>query len=225
MTLFDDPRFERRKGLFLAGGVICLFLAFALTVLFGGKFAPDTPSDDPAEFVTHETGEGRAGVSDETRWVVYVTGAVMYPGVYEVPVGARANDALRKAGGFSIHAEPEAINLAAKIEDGAHIRIPEKGEARKEEGESAPAAQASPSRNAVAASPEKARPGSGAIDINRASADELQSLPGIGPKLAQSVVDYRRANGPFKSTEDLRNIRGIGAKRFEAVKDLITVTQ
>lgn len=226
MNFFENPNFDRHKWLFLTGGVVCLFLAFSLTALFGGKFAPaNVPKDDPTEFVTQETGQAQAGNSNADRWMVYVTGAVMHPGVYEVPVGARVNDALQKAGGFSIHADPEATNLAAKIEDGAHIRIPEKGEAKQEEP-SAPVMQTGQLplfRNAASSAKEQAA--TGRIDINRASAVELQNLPGIGPKLSQAIVDYREANGSFKSAEDLKNVRGIGEKRFEAVRDLVTISQ
>ena len=219
------PRFERHRWLFLAGGIVCLFFAFFLTALFGGKFAPAETKIDPTEFVTQETGENLSGTPSVARWMVYVTGAVMHPGVYEVPAGARVNDALQKAGGFSVHADPEAVNLAAKVEDGEHIRIPEKGEAKKEEASApvTPAEQISSPQKATA--PGKTQPATGKVDINRASAAELQNLPGIGPKLSQAIVDYREANGPFKSAEDLKNVRGIGEKRFEAAKDLISISQ
>ncbi len=220
MILFEDSKFSRHKWLFLAGGAVCLFVAFSLTALFGGKFAPEeTVKEAPTEFEVLDESTAAAN-----RWVVYITGAVMHPGVYEVQAGARINDALQKAGGFSIHADPEAVNLAAKIEDGVHIRIPEKGEARQGE-QGAPVTPAkggtAPQNNAA---PGKTQPQAGKIDINRASAAELQNLPGIGPKLSQAIVDYREANGPFMAAEDLKNVRGIAEKRFEAARDFITIS-
>lgn len=230
MTLFDDPKFGRLKWLFLTGGLLCLVIAFSLTIRFGGKFAPDQTNErGSTEFVTQTESEAAEDYSREDRWVVYVTGAVMRPGVYEVPAGARVNDALQRAGGFSVRAEPEAINLAAKIEDGEHIKIPEKSGANNEGKNTLepPPAQNPTPHNAPGASPVKKQQvaDTGRIDINRASAGELQNLPGIGPKLSLAIVEYREANGPFRSAEALGNVRGIGAKRFEAVRDLITVAQ
>lgn len=216
MISFEELQFSRFRWLFLAGGILCLLAAFSLAAFFGGKFAPDSaPKEDPTEFA--EQGESLASPN---QWVVYVTGAVISPGVYEVPAGSRVFDALQKAGGFSVHADPDAINLAAKIEDGKHIRVPEKGERAGKEADTPRNPAAFPN----GAQPTRAATEAGRIDINRASATELRNLPGIGPKLSQTIVDYRTAHGPFETTEDLRKIRGIGEKRFEALRDLIVVS-
>lgn len=220
MIPLEDLPYSRFRWLFLAGGIFCLLTAFSLAALFAGKFAPENAQvGDPLEFV--EPGENLAGSG---QWVVYVTGAVMHPGVYEVHAGSRVFDALGKAGGFSAHADPEAVNLAAKIEDGKHIRIPEKGEKISEEAatpRNVPPAASSQGNSQPLRSIEE----TGRIDINRASAVELQNLPGIGPKLSQTIVDYRTANGLFETTEDLRKIRGIGEKRYEVLRDLVVVSK
>ncbi len=141
--------------------------------------------------------------------VVDVRGAVTQPGVYALPPGSRLQDALQAAGGALPGADLEGLNLAAPLEDGAALRVPLQGEA-----------QSAPSRSSGVIIP--AAPG-GSININSASQEELESLPGIGPVLAQQVIEYREANGPFPSIEAIQNVPGIGPGIFEKIKDLITV--
>ena len=140
--------------------------------------------------------------------VVDVRGAVSQPGVYELPLGSRLQDALQAAGGALPGADLGGLNLAAPLDDGAAIRVPLQGEA-----------QSPPSRSGSVTIPEA--PG-GLININTASQEELESLPGIGPVLAQQVIEYREANGPFPSIEAIENVPGIGPGIFQKIKDLIT---
>lgn len=141
--------------------------------------------------------------------VVDVRGAVTQPGVYELPLGSRVQDAIQAAGGALPEADLAGLNLAAPLEDGAAIRVPEQAEA-----------QSPPSRSGGVTIPEV--PGS-LININTATQEALESLPGIGPALAQRVIAYREANGPFPSIEAIQNVSGIGPGIFEKIKDLITV--
>lgn len=143
--------------------------------------------------------------------VVYITGAVLRPDVYTLPSNARVKDAVLAAGGLHPDAASEQINLAASIRDAEHIHIPRVGEA--------PAALP-----AGTAEPGAAQPASnGQININTANATELEDLPGIGQTLAERIVTYREANGPFATPDDLRKVPGIGAKLFEEISPLITV--
>ncbi len=141
--------------------------------------------------------------------VVDVRGAVTQPGVYELPPGSRVQDGIQAAGGALPDADLAGLNLAALLEDGAAIRVPVQGEA-----------QSPPSRSGDVTIP--GVPGS-LININTATQTELESLPGIGPVLAQQVIAYREANGPFPSTEAIQNVSGIGPGIFEKIKDMITV--
>jgi competence protein ComEA len=169
------------------------------------------------------------------NWVVYITGAVKRPGVYEVAPGSRVNDALLKAGGFSSYADPDAVNLAAHLEDGVHIRVPAKNEQERVATYSTRPAGGTPSgardsNAAVGKSPPASRTfvvsqRDDRIDINKAIAGELTELPGIGPKLAEAIVSHREENGPFEKIEDLQSVRGIGQKRFETLRNLIKVTK
>ncbi|MDR1884810.1 MAG: helix-hairpin-helix domain-containing protein [Synergistaceae bacterium] len=215
-----------RKRLLVIIGLGCLIGAFALASIFRG--GPAAPEPDTDEFVT----EGEIPSRPTAGWVVYVTGAVMRPGVYEVPAGSRVRDAVAGAGGFSAHADPGAINLAERIEDGVHIRVPAQDEDEralpKEIGRPTAAVSRPSGRAAsVARTGGSARQDDGKaarININRASEGELISLPGVGPKLSGAIVEHRDRNGPFSRTEDLMNVRGIGIKRFEAIKDLVSVS-
>lgn len=212
MIEFED---DKRKWLFAAAGVLCLLAAFAILASFRGSFGSDTAR---SETIT-VTRPGQAGASgmqtaDEgANWVVYVTGAVMRPGVYELPQGSRANEAVKSAGGFSIHADPEGINLAAKLADGAHVKVPERGSEAK--GGSPPRAQQQISQPAGEAR--------ALVDLNSATHAELCTLPGIGPKLAQSIVDYRENNGPFGTVDDICQVSGIGTKKMESIREFVLV--
>jgi len=143
---------------------------------------------------------------------VHVVGAVGTPGVYCLLAGARVADAVQAAGGLLGNAEPAGVNLARPVSDGEQIVVPV-------QGESAPAGVggATPGSGAGAAVP------GGPVDLNSASAEQLDTLPGVGPSTAAKIIADRTENGPFRTAEDLMRVPGIGAKRFESLKDLVTV--
>lgn len=145
--------------------------------------------------------------------VVYVSGAVLRPGVYALPAGSRVADALAAAGGASAEADLLRINLARRVHDEEQIYIPQRGETP-------------PVLPTAAIPPPAGTPApavSGKINLNTASVAELDSLPGIGPGYAQRIVDYRESHGPFRSIEEIQNVPGIGPATFARIKDLITV--
>lgn len=119
----------------------------------------------------------------ETIWV-HICGAVASPGVYELPVGSRINDAVLEAGGFDEEADREIVNLVEEIIDGQQVRIPFIGE-------------------------RQVNTGSGLIDINSATAEQLCQIPGIGESRAEAIIKYRDANGGFECPEDLMQVPGI----------------
>jgi competence protein ComEA len=149
-------------------------------------------------------------VPTEKPIVVQVSGAVPRPGVYALAQGSRVQDAISAAGGFLADAEKTGINLARALEDGEQLDIPYT------EG-SSPVILEAPT--AIAIPPSSAE----LININTASASELDTLPGIGPTTAQKIIDYRQQNGPFLAKEDIVNVSGIGPGTYERIKDLITV--
>ena len=147
--------------------------------------------------------------------VVQVSGAVMHPGLYKLAQGSRVQDAIQAAGGLAEGADDQGLNLAALVKDGDRLRVPYKP--------AEPAAGAGPPvRNGPLELPAGAA-APGLIDINTASLQELDSLPGIGPVTAQKIVDHRQVEGPFTSIEAIQDVSGIGPATFEKIKDLITV--
>ena len=142
--------------------------------------------------------------------MVHIVGAVYSPGVFEVAYGSRVNDVLQLAGGHTYEADLALINLAAFVQDAMQIRIPAVGEEPQElETQTGQAAAAITS--------------DGRVNINLANLTELQTLTGIGPARAQSIIDFREANNGFNSIDELLNIHGIGATIFENIRDRLTI--
>jgi competence protein ComEA len=150
--------------------------------------------------------------------LVYVCGAVRTPGVVRVPAGARVADALDLAGGPTSRAELAAVNLAAKVVDGQQVLVPERGQAAV-----APATASAAGAGSSTGAGLAAAPAGGLVNINTATLEQLDALQGVGPSTAQKIIDYRTANGPFSSIDDIKNVSGIGDAKFAAMKDAITV--
>ena len=145
---------------------------------------------------------------------VHVAGAVVRPGVYTLEKGSRVTDAVEAAGGFVVEADQNAINLAAFLEDGERLDIPYVAGFVPEESQGfVVVTEGTPSPLA----------GEELININTASIEELDKLPGIGETTAIRIIDYRTSNGPFATIEDIVNVSGIGTATYEEIKDLITV--
>lgn len=134
---------------------------------------------------------------------VYITGAISKPDVYALPIGSIVKDLIAAAGGATIDADLEAINLAQRLSDQMHIHVPRKGEA-------VPTPLAGSAAGIL-------------ININTADATLLDTLPGIGPSTAQAIIEFRTNNGPFKKIEDINNVPRIGDVLFDKIKSMITV--
>jgi competence protein ComEA len=135
---------------------------------------------------------------------VSVRGAVAAPGVYPLAAGSIVQDALEAAGGILPAADISRLNLAAVLGDGQEIRVPTLGPT------AVPGTPAAPDAG-------------GRINLNTATRAELESLPGIGPVLAQRIIDYREANGPFQTLEDLLKVEGVGPSLLNKIRDLVEV--
>jgi len=140
---------------------------------------------------------------------VHVLGAVRTPGVFDLPAGSRVMDAVAHAGGLLETADPAGVNLARVLVDGEQLYVPQVGESPPEAVAAAGGAGAAGVPGAM-------------VNINTGSLSDLETLPHVGPVMAQRIIDYRAANGRFTSVEDLRNVTGVGEKTFEALKDLVT---
>ena len=153
------------------------------------------------------SGKNNRNNPEDTYGVIscYICGEVVSPGVYEIKEGSRINDLLICAGGFTEKACVSAVNLAAFLSDGDMIYIPAQGE------------------ETVSASQGVHASARGLININKAAAEELTNLPGIGETKATAIVSYRNENGAFKSIDELMKVSGIGQNTYDSLKDYITV--
>jgi competence protein ComEA len=179
----------------------------------GNAESPDGPGPAEAAVATP------AGSTELTEVVVHVAGAVVAPGVQRLPAGARVIDAVDAAGGAAGDAELARINLAAPLEDGQQIYVPRFGEL-------VPAAAGGGTASAGTAPGDSGATGSatgGLVNLNQATPAELEELPGVGPAIAQAIIDHREQEGPFASVEQLLDVRGIGDARLEQLRDLVTV--
>ncbi|WP_417235075.1 helix-hairpin-helix domain-containing protein [Arthrobacter sp.] len=165
-----------------------------------GSAQPSTPAPETA------AGQTPAEI------VVHVAGAVKRPGVYHFASGQRAGDAVRKAGGLTARAVASAVNLAAPLQDGEQLYLPTQDEVAS--SATAPGA-AAPSAAAADGG------GGGALDINTASATELEQLPGIGPALSARIVEFRTSNGPYASLDELDAVPGIGPAMMARLEPLV----
>jgi competence protein ComEA len=146
--------------------------------------------------------------------VVHVAGAVVAPGVHTMGAGDRVSDAVAAAGGAVPEADLDGLNLAAPLADGQRVYVPRIGEVDPASVPNGPSPSGGPLGSAAPAGP---------VDVNRATADELEALPGVGPATAAAIVDDRDRNGPFASVDDLDRVSGIGPAKLAALRDLVTV--
>ena len=161
--------------------------------------------------------------SSRTRIWVHVAGAVRRPGVYRVAADARAGAAVDAAGGLARRADLRAINLAATVRDGQQIVVPARGE--RPVGAGAPTGPPGAAPGAAGPGAGAAlQPGSGSgtkVSLSSATVEQLDALDGIGPTLARRILEWRDAHGGFKSVEQLREVEGIGEKRFAALREAV----
>jgi competence protein ComEA len=165
---------------------------------------PATAGAAPIHF--NAAPDGASGGAPSGPLVVDVSGAVRHPGVYRLRAGARVDDAVRRAGGTSRHADLTGVNLAAKLEDGRQIVVPVRA-----------AAGAAVGGAVASASP------AGPINLNTATPEQLDTLDGVGPAMIKKIVDYRTAHGGFSSVDELGQIPGIGERRLAALRPEVTV--
>lgn len=154
--------------------------------------------------------KGVAAQGDSPTLTVHVAGAVSKPGLYRLKEGARVADALQEAGGATQEGMVDDLNLAARVKDGEKVFVPSRQQQE-------PAEATGDGKQGAASQ------GGGLVHINTAGADELEKLPGVGPSLAQSIIDYRKRNGPFSSVEELDNVSGIGPAKLGSLRDLVTL--
>lgn len=214
---------ERRSAVAL-GVLLVVAAVFALQHFWAGRTQPVRAPEvvrAVAPYGDRTTGEegrprassaGAPGVSSAAgaQIVVDVSGKVRAPGVHRLPAGSRVTDALRAAGGVRPGTNTEGLNRARFLVDGEQIVV----------GGAAPAAVPGTGGANTVGSAAGAAP-TAPISLNTATADQLNTLPGVGPVLAQHIIDYRTQHGGFRSVDELRQVNGIGDRRFSDLRDLV----
>jgi competence protein ComEA len=192
-----------RERIRMAGWALAAVVAVVLGVrLLGSGEASREPQPIPAG--PAPAASARAPATGP-ELLVQVAGEVERPGVYRVAAGARVNDAVAHAGGLTRRADPAGVNLVARVQDGQQVVVPRRG-----------AAVAAATGGASSAT--GAAPNAGPVSLSSATVAQLDTLDGIGPTLAQRIVEYRQSHGGFSSIDQLRQVEGIGEKRFAALK-------
>lgn len=194
-TSGPDPRRARVRR--LAGVALTLVLAGLGIAVFVTAVTPRGSTT----VIAPDEGATEAPVSSAIY--VHILGQVVRPGLYELPDGARAVDAVAAAGGFTEQADAAGLNLARFMSDGEQIVVPAIGEA------------ASGAASGIA--------GDGRVNLNTADAATLDTLPGVGPATAANILAWREEHGRFESVEDLLDVGGIGEAKLDAIRDLVTV--
>jgi competence protein ComEA len=192
----DVPELSVSHRRALAGGLVVL-VALLLAGRHLAQVGTSRAGEEPAARITAAKPAPRA------RLTVHVVGAVRRPGLYRLVDGTRVADAVERAGGATAKAELALINLAAPLADGAQIVVP----ARLASARAGPAAAQAPGAK---------------VSLSRATEQELDALPGIGPTTAQKILDYRQEHGAIASVDELDAVPGIGPARLEQLRELVT---
>lgn len=210
------PPWMRQRGMLMATAGLIIGVTLVVITLAGwsAQPAPAPAAEDGLLDTLDDSAPDQAPTSRATAApasiVVYVSGAVRQPDVYELPAEARVKDLVLSAGGLSEDADAERINLAERLRDEQHVHVPRLGE---------PAGQAD---TGAGAAPDGAAQGD-LVDLNTASLAELDAINGIGPALAQRIIDYRDSDGPFTSVEDLQKVKGVGPALYAKIAPFVTV--
>lgn len=196
----------RRRGYAILGTVLGLIAGGVI-----GYFAPHAPPPGPPVLVSTPAPTPLPSPTPTPAPIrVHVSGAVRQPAVYELAPGSIVQDAVDAAGGPAADADLDCINLAMELRDQQQVYVPQQGEM----SPPPPVSGGESGSEGTAGAP---------INVNTATAAELETLPRIGPTMAQRIIECRESNGPFGAIEDIQNVPGIGPATFEGLQDLITV--
>lgn len=231
---------NKKKIIIILGIVLMLFIAYLIyesiskesseidfNILIDGaeniNIEDDEELNKSANFVDNKVAESNETVEIKETIVIHITGEVKNVGVIYLEKGARLVDAIKEAGGETKEADLSQVNLAYELQDGQKIYIPNKNEKISQyiigiNGETIDSNGTNTGNESTSSSKEGAK-----VNINTATQNELDGLPGIGPALAQRIIDFREENGNFKSIEDIQNVKGIGNSKFDEIKDKIVV--
>ena len=210
-----------RPAMVAGGGALALAVLVAMGLWLLRSASPPPrltlPRAEPGSApATGEPGPSGATVPSTTpvTVTVHVAGQVAHPGVYAVAAGGRVADAIVAAGGTSADADADQLNLAARVSDGERVYVPKHGEPPSPAGV---AGGTGPGAGGAAGAPP------GPVDLNSASAEQLEALPGVGPATSKAILAYRGNHGRFRSVTELLQVPGIGPAKLEALRPLVKV--
>ena len=204
------------------GAVVAVVVLVAVGMAFLGSASPapklTLPRADAGSAPVDGSPPGASTsslpVAPPVTVTVHVAGQVASPGVYAVPSGGRVADAVIAAGGAAAEADVEQLNLAARVSDGERIYVPRKGEAPPPVVGPAPASSSAASKGGAPAGP---------VDLNTATAEQLEALPGVGPATSKAILAYRTSHGRFRSVTELLEVPGSGPAKLEALRPMVRV--
>jgi competence protein ComEA len=192
--------------------VVVAIVALAAVGLVGGYGVAMRAKPKAQRIALASSAPGAAAKAGGRQIYVHIGGAVHRPGLYEVADGSRVYDAVQAAGGATDRADLDSLNLASKVKDGDKILVPQ----RVDPGADPPPGGAPPGAGGAASA-------GGLVNLNSATLEQLDSLPGVGPSTAQKIIDYRTQHGGFRSVDELMEVPGIGPAKFAELKDKVTV--
>lgn len=216
-----------RRATLVTVVVVAVVAVTAFMAWRGGVGLPGTdPASDAAASLpratTTPTSAGSASAAGSSPaigpagdLIVQAAGAVVRPGVYHLAVGARVGDLISQAGGFAADADADRVNLASPLGDGVRVWVPRRGEL----DPPVPIGGGGSTRGSATG----ATGAPALVDLNTATADELEALPGVGPATAAAIIDHRQRNGPFRTVDDLAEVRGIGDAKLAQLRNLVRV--
>ena len=201
-----------------AGAVLALGVLVVVGLAFLRSSSPTPtltlPRAEPGSAPVDAPGGSAAPATPPVTVTVHVAGQVRSPGVYAIPAGGRVADAVVAAGGTAAEADLEQVNLAARVSDGERVYVPKRGESPPVALGSVPPPAAGGGRSA---------PAGGSVDLNTATAEQLEALPGVGPATSRAIMAYRSSHGRFRSVTELLEVPGIGPAKLEALRPLVRV--
>ena len=188
-----------------------LFIVMLAVLIVAGSFYSFWQKDSVSESTSSSEAMAKNTSNSEEKSseiFVYISGAVHKPGVFKAPSNARVFDIVTMAGGLTAEADVAKINLAQSVKDGMHIHVVDKALISND--------------NTMTAGSDKAKT-SNKVNINHANKSELDTLPGVGPALAERIIEYRQTNGSFRDLDELKSVPGIGSSKYEKIKEKISI--
>lgn len=197
--------------------IIAVILIYMIMQKQNNQFETSTPKNEliPYNEEENQTTNESENISKESQIIIHITGAVNKEGVYTLKENSRISDAINSAEGLRADADTSKINLAYPLEDGMKINVPSVNDQNKNEIETYITNEMITKENKEESDTNKK------ININTATKEELDTLPGIGESTAQKIINYRKENGKFSNIEEIKEVSGIGESKFENIKELI----